>query len=298
MSDLYIAAALSADGVSGEYRPAPLAEGASRISGAGLAGLDIARHLDRPEQVAGVQSGELASVHSWELVTAVDGPGTRMTVFLSGCPLRCLYCHNPDTLEMRRGQMVPTAELIGRMERYRRIFARTGGGLTVSGGEPMMQPRVVARLLEAAKEQGIHTAMDTSGNLGWRCTDDMLGNLDLCLLDIKSGSEDVYGRVTGGFSLQPTIEFGQRLATAGVEVWVRFVLVPGLTDATDNVARVADLAAGIPTVSRVEVLPFHQMGRTKWEELGMQYQLSGVQPPSAEEVLDAQSIFRSRGLTV
>lgn len=218
-----------------------------------------------------------------------------MTTFLAGCPLSCLYCHNPDTMDMRRGTLVPTQELAERMYRYRRVFSRTGGGITISGGEPLMQPRGVARLLRAAKDNGIHTAIDTSGFLGWRCTDEMISDLDLVLLDIKSGDPGTYRRTTGQ-NLAPTVEFAQRLGEARVPVWVRFVLVPGLTDDLKNIEQVAAIAAAIPTLERVEVLPFHQMGRDKWESLGLNYELAGVKPPSAERTEQARDVFRSKGL--
>lgn len=265
------------------------------MTGAGLDGLERDENLSRDKQLAGLREGDLASVHSWELVTSVDGPGTRLTVFFSGCPLRCLYCHNPDTMDMRRGEKTPTAELISRMLRYERIFLRSGGGITLSGGEPLMQPRALAKILRAAKEAGIHTAIDTSGNLGSRCTDAMLADLDLCLLDIKSGVAETYTRTTGA-SLGPTKEFAARLGRAGVEVWVRFVLVPGLTDDPENIREVARIAAGIPTCTRVEVLPFHQMGRSKWADLGLEYQLEDTLPPSGAAVEAAREIFRAEGL--
>ena len=154
------------------------------------------------------------SVHSWELVTAVDGPGTRLTVFLAGCPLQCLYCHNPDTMQMRRGTDVTADEILARVARYRTVFAATGGGLTISGGEPLMQPAFVARLLRGAKAMGVHTTVDTSGFLGSQCTDAMLADIDLVLLDIKSGLPDTYRRVTGR-ALQPTLDFGRRLRESG-----------------------------------------------------------------------------------
>ncbi len=283
------------DGVTGEYAPAPSDHPYLRPAGKGMAGLDLLGDVERAEQAAMIHAGDLLSVHSWELVTAVDGPGTRMTTFLSGCPLSCLYCHNPDTMDMRRGNLVPTAELCRRIKRYKRIFDRTNGGITISGGEPLMQPRGLAKLLQFAKDNGMHTAIDTSGFLGWRCTDEMMSNLDLVLLDIKSGDPKTYRRTTNQ-DLAPTLAFAKRLGDAGVPVWARFVLVPGLTDAPDNVAEVARIASTIPSLERVEVLPFHQMGRDKWDSLGLPYELADTEPPSAEETEAAREVFRARGL--
>ena len=274
----------------------PVVGGSTVRTSAGTSGLDLSE-VDRAERIAMTRSGELGSVHSWELVTAVDGPGTRLTAFLAGCPLRCLYCHNPDTMQMRRGEPVLATELLNRVARYRAVFGVTGGGLTVSGGEPLMQPAFVARLLRGAKAMGIHTALDTSGFLGAACTDAMLDDIDLVLLDVKSGLPDTYRRVTGR-DLQPTLDFGRRLAARGIQIWVRFVLVPGLTDDPANVEAVADYVAGLATVTRVEVLPFHQMGRDKWASLGMRYELEDTPAPSPELVERVRDQFRSRALEV
>jgi len=274
----------------------PLVGGANARTHSGTAGLEIMQ-TDRSSTFAMVRAGDLGSLHSWELVTAVDGPGTRLTTFLAGCPLRCLYCHNPDTMEMRRGEPVPTDEVLGRLARYRPIFRATGGGLTISGGEPLMQPAFVRRLLRGAKELGVHTAIDTSGFLGTSCSDEMLEDIDLVLLDVKSGLPETYRRVTGR-DLQPTLDFGARLAEHGVEMWIRFVLVPGLTDEVANVAAVADYVATLATVSRVEVLPFHQMGRDKWASLGMTYELTDTPAPTPELVERVRTQFRERGLQV
>lgn len=274
----------------------PLVGGAAARTHAGTAGLGLTE-ADRSSTFAMVRAGDLGSVHSWELVTAVDGPGTRLTTFLAGCPLRCLYCHNPDTMQMRRGDPVLADEVLGRLARYRAIFKATGGGLTISGGEPLMQPAFVRRLLRGAKELGIHTAIDTSGFLGASCSDEMLDDIDLVLLDVKSGLPETYRRVTGR-DLQPTLDFGARLAERGVEIWVRFVLVPGLTDEVANVAAVADYVATLSTVTRVEVLPFHQMGRDKWASLGMDYELDETPPPTPELVERVRGQFRERGLAV
>lgn len=261
-----------------------------------LAGLPTALHLGRSDLLAAQRSGEVGSVHSWELVTAVDGPGTRMTTFLAGCPLRCLYCHNPDTMSARGGVPVFADDLLARISRYRGIFATTGGGITLSGGEVLAQPAFARRILRGAKELGVHTAIDTSGFLGRNADGAMLADVDLVLLDVKAGDEDTYRQVTGR-QLEPTLEFGRRVAALGIEIWVRFVLVPGLTDNLATIAQVADHAASFGSVSRVEVLPFHQLGTTKWDELGLDYALEGNRTPTAADVESARAVFRSRGLT-
>ncbi|MHB1063991.1 MAG: pyruvate formate-lyase-activating protein [Georgenia sp.] len=285
------------DGSNGEYEPVPEDAVPRLRRSAGTGGLAVAVEMGRSEHIAAVRAGEVGSLHSWELVTAVDGPGTRMTVFLAGCPLRCLYCHNPDTLKMKDGEPVAVDELLARVRRYLPVFRATGGGLTVSGGEPLMQPAFLARLLRGAKEMGVHTAIDTSGFLGAHASESLLDDVDLVLLDIKSGDPATYHRVTGR-DLQPTLDLGRRLADRGTEIWIRFVLVPGLTDAVENVDAVADHVVGLRTVSRVEVLPFHNMGKDKWERLGMAYELGETAVPDEALVERVRRQFRSRGLTV
>lgn len=251
----------------------------------------------RANTFAAMRAGELGSVHSWELVTAVDGPGTRMTLFLAGCVLRCKFCHNPDTWKMRDGAMHTIDEVMARITRYERIFKTVGGGVTISGGEPLMQPAFVAQVFRRCKELGIHTTIDTSGYLGARASDQLLDDTDLVLLDVKSGDPDIYQEVTG-VKLEPTLAFGRRLAAREKPIWIRFVLVPGLTDGYENVEAVAEYAASLATVQRVEVLPFHQMGRDKWQRLGINYELEDVEPPDADLVARVREQFRSRGLTV
>lgn len=268
-----------------------------RRTGAGLEGMAEAE-LERSERLAAIRAGEVASIHSWELVTAVDGPGTRLTVFFSGCPLRCVYCHNPDTMEMRRGQDVELEEMIARIKRYRTVFRASGGGITLSGGEVLMQPVFAGRVLRAATEMGIHTAIDTSGYLGAVAGDAFLADVDLVLLDVKSGSEESYRALTGR-PLQPTLDFGDRLARLGTTIWIRFVVVPGWTDEETNVEQVAEnVARWKDVVERVEVLPFHNMGQDKWDALGMDYKLRDAQPPRHEVVERVRGQFRARGLTV
>ena len=280
---------------AGELAFAPPAD---RHSGAGTWGLGELTELERSAQLKLMREGQLGSVHSWELVTAVDGPGTRMTIFMNGCPLRCLYCHNPDTFNMKDGKPVLAADLIKKIKRMRKVFKATGGGITISGGEVLMQRPFAENILMSAKSLGIHTCIDTSGFLGAHASDEFLDNVDLVLLDVKSGSEKVYRELTGR-ALQPTIDFGDRLSALGKKIWIRFVLVPGYTDAPDNIEKVADIVCRWRNVvERVEVLPFHQMGTDKWESLGYDYKLKDVHPPSKEATEAARDIFRARGLTV
>lgn len=269
----------------------------ARRHGAGIEGMSEAE-FERSDRLRAIREGTLASVHSWELVTAVDGPGTRMTVFFSGCPLRCLYCHNPDTLAMKDGQDVTLDELVARMKRYCSVFRASGGGITLSGGEVLMQPVFVEHLLQRAKAMGIHTAIDTSGFLGANASDEMLEQVDLVLLDVKAGDEERYRGLTGR-ALQPTIDFGDRLERLGKRIWIRFVVVPGWTDDYETVEKVADIVSRWPhAVERVEVLPFHNMGQDKWASLGMEYRLKGVGAPEPRVVDRVRDQFAVRGLRV
>jgi len=247
-----------------------------------------------------MREGTLGSIHSWELVTAVDGPGTRMTVFLNGCPLRCLYCHNPDTFLMKDGAPVSDTELLSRIARYRRIFRTTKGGITLSGGEVLMQPHFAKRILLGAKEMGVHTCIDTSGYLGANCDDEMLDAVDLVLLDVKSGDPETYKKATGR-DLAPTITFGDRIAArrGGPRNWVRFVFGSGLTDDPDNIRMVGEIVSRWKDViDRIEVLPFHQLGKDKWHSLGLEYQLEDAKAPTPAATEDVRNYFRSLGFEV
>lgn len=287
-----------ADGITGVVRLSP--EEGEKVRGA-AAGLGTDNDLDgytRSELMQARRSGDVALVHSWELVTAVDGPGTRMTMFMSGCPLRCQYCHNPDTMEMKVGTLERIEDVVKRIKRYKPVFKASGGGLTISGGEPLFQIAFARRLLKEVHDAGIHTTIDTSGYLGARLRDEDLDNIDLVLLDVKSGDEETYKKVTRR-ELQPTIDFGDRLNAIGKPVWIRFVVVPGLTDGPENVANVARIVSRWKSnVERVEVLPFHNMGADKWHELGYPYTLKDTKPPKPEDVEAIREVFRKEGFVV
>lgn len=287
-----------ADGITGVVRLSP--EEGEKVRGA-AAGLGTDNDLDgytRSELMQARRSGDVALVHSWELVTAVDGPGTRMTMFMSGCPLRCQYCHNPDTMEMKVGTLERIEDVVKRIKRYKPVFKASGGGLTISGGEPLFQIAFARRLLKEVHDAGIHTTIDTSGYLGARLRDEDLDNIDLVLLDVKSGDEETYKKVTRR-ELQPTIDFGDRLNAIGKPVWIRFVVVPGLTDSPENVANVARIVSRWKSnIERIEVLPFHNMGADKWHELGYPYTLEDTKPPKPEDVEAIREVFRKEGFVV
>lgn len=287
-----------ADGITGVVTLSP--ESGERVRGV-AASLGTDHELDeitRPELMEARRTGDIALVHSWELVTAVDGPGTRMTMFMSGCPLRCQYCHNPDTMEMKTGTLERVDDVVKRIKRYKPVFQASGGGLTISGGEPLFQIAFTRRVLKEVHDAGIHTTIDTSGFLGSRLRDEDLDNIDLVLLDVKSGDEETYQRVTRR-QLQPTLDFGDRLNAIGKPVWIRFVVVPGLTDSAENVENVASIVARWKSnVERVEVLPFHNMGKDKWEGLDMTYHLADTKPPKPEDVEKVRDVFRAKGLEV
>jgi len=235
-------------------------------------------------------------VHSLEIGSFVDGPGTRFVVFLAGCPLRCLYCHNPDACRIS-GDRSDSDEIVAKIARTARLLSAGGGGVTVSGGEPLAQAGFALDILKGASALGLHTALDTSGFLGDRVTDEMLDTLDLVLLDIKSFDPVTYREVTG-VDVEPTLRLARRLSDACKPMWIRFVLVPGLTDDPANVAGLARFVAGLSSVERVEIVPFHQMGRNKWEELGLPYRLSETKPPTADEMRRVKELFEAEGVRV
>ena len=233
-------------------------------------------------------------VEAVETCGAVDGPGVRYVVFTKGCPLRCQYCHNPETQGPAIGEPTTAAEVLADVARYKPFLKR--GGLTVSGGEPLLQPAFVHALFKGAKELGLHTALDTSGFLGPRASDELLQDTDLVLLDIKSGRPSTYKAVTG-VQLEPTLEFARRLDKLGNKMWIRFVLVPGLTDCDENIDSVARFVATLEHVDRVEVLPFHKMGENKYEESGKAYSLADTPSPDAADMERARAIFARHGIT-
>jgi pyruvate formate lyase activating enzyme len=240
-------------------------------------------------------TGDMGFLHSFTTGSTVDGPGVRVVAWTSGCQFRCLYCHNPDTWTMTNGIPVTLQQATEELHKYRHGLKTMSGGFTLSGGEPLMQDRFAAKLLAAAQAMGVHTALDTNGSLGHRLTDAELETINLVLLDIKSWDNERHRQVTG-MEVGPVLNFARRLAARKRPVWLRFVLVPGLTDDPETVGQIARFAGGLGNVERVDVLPFHQMGRFKWSKLKLDYKLNEVQPATEEAVATACSRFRAEGL--
>jgi len=254
--------------------------------------VNLSKGLPETDVQSALESGDMGFLHSFTTGSTVDGPGVRVVAWTTGCGWRCRYCHNPDTWTMRNGYPISVAKAAEEIGKYRHGLKVMAGGLTVSGGEPLMQNRFVVKLLTAAKKMGVHTTIESNGFFGERLSDWDLEQIDLVMLGIKTWGKERHEELTGR-DIEPTLAFARRLAAHKRKIWVRFVLVPNLTD---DLGKIAEFAAGLGNVERVEVLPFHQMGRYKWHELGIRYHLEKTEPPTTESVDRALEVFRSAGL--
>jgi pyruvate formate lyase activating enzyme len=257
--------------------------------------VNLGKNVPESDVRTALATGDMGFLHSFTTGATVDGPGVRVVAWTTGCQMRCLYCHNPDTWTMSNGIPVTLARATEELRKYRRGLKVMSGGLTISGGEPLMQHRFVVKLFTAAKGMGIHTALDTNGYLGERLTDADLEQIDLVILDLKTWDSERHRHLTG-VDVGPIHAFARRLAARGRKIWVRYVLVPGLTDDPEDMAKTAGFAGGLGTVERVDVLPFHQMGKYKWQKLGIEYTLGNVEPPDMDEIERAVGVFRAAGL--
>ena len=258
--------------------------------------LHVGLSPDAPEEadIDADADGVFGYAHSYETASRYDGPGLRIVLFVSGCLLRCSYCHNPDTWHLKDGTYVSAQHVINRLGKFAAPLRALDGGLTISGGEVLVQLGFTRRILAGAKRMGLHTAIETSGFLGDRADDKYLSFVDLVLLDIKSSNPQTYRRATGR-ELYPTLRFAERLAAMGKPVWVRFTLVPGLTDDPENVDGIAQFVAPMKNVEWVEVQPFHQLGAFKWKAMNLEYKHADTPPPSRDLVGRVIEQFRSAG---
>jgi pyruvate formate lyase activating enzyme len=243
-----------------------------------------------------LKTGDMGFLHSYTTGSAVDGPGIRVVAWTTSCMFRCRYCHNPDTWTLNNGIPVTLDRAIEGVRKYANGLKMMHGGFTLSGGEPLMQARFAARLLDAVKKMGVHTAIETNGFYGDHLSDDELKNIDLVILDMKAFTSEQHERVTGIKDNEEVKLFARRLAALRRPMWLRYVLVPGLTDDDDEMRQMAEFAASLGVVERVEILPFHQLGEYKWARLKLDYQLMDTKPPSGELIAHAIGIFQEAGL--
>ena len=239
-------------------------------------------------------------IHSIETCGTVDGPGIRYILFMQGCPLRCLYCHNPDTWRFGEGKEVTAREIVEEAKKYKSYMRFSGGGLTVTGGEPLMQPDFVRELFKLCRAAGIHTALDTSGYARLTLAEEVLPYTDLLLLDLKSFNPDTFRQITGTevnrtkLLLETTAQKMYADGKGGlrhIPVCIRFVLVPGVSDNWDDIAAMGRYLRQFQNIERVDILPFHKMGEYKWAALGYDYALTNTPPPSAGDVRRAQELL-------
>lgn len=243
------------------------------------------------------------NVHSIETFGTVDGPGIRYVVFTQGCMLRCQYCHNPDTWDIGKGKVMTVDQIMQDLESYLPFFQASGGGITVTGGEPLLQIDFVTALFKACKKKGIHTTLDTSA--GCYNTEesfqlklnDLLEHTDLVLLDLKHMDENEHKKLTGRSNVQ-VLQFARLLSDKKVPVWIRHVLVPGVTDSVEHLEQLSDFIHTLYNVEKIEVLPYHKLGVYKWSTLGYKYPLEGVEPPTAESVQQANDILKKEPVKV
>lgn len=234
-------------------------------------------------------------IHSIETFGTVDGPGTRFVIFFQGCPMRCLYCHNPDTWEMNAGTEMTSDELLQKYENNKAFYAH--GGLTVTGGEPLMQIDFLLELFEKAKKAGIHTCIDTSGisyhpdnHLYNEKLDRLMGYTDLVMLDIKHIDPIEHKKLTA----QPNegiLAFAKYLDSKNVDIWIRHVVVPGITDDENYLHKLGLFIGKLKNLKALDVLPYHDMGKVKYEQLGMDYVLKDTKPMSKEGALEAKKVI-------
>jgi pyruvate formate lyase activating enzyme len=224
----------------------------------------------------------MASIHSIETMGLVDGPGVRFVAFLQGCALRCQYCHNPDTWKLKDGQEISVEELLNKVKRYKAYFKTSGGGVTLSGGEPLLQPQFAAEFFRKCNEEEIHTALDTSG-YGLGDYDEILKYTDLVILDLKHIDKIGYKKITG-FGMDRFNQFLQAVRDNNKKIWIRHVVVPGINDTSEHIAKLANYINGLENVENVEILPYHIHGVNKYKEMNLEYKLEGVPPLSFEKL--------------
>lgn len=236
-------------------------------------------------------SNLIGRVHSFETFGAVDGPGIRFVIFMQGCSLQCKYCQNRDTWEINAGNQYSAEELLNKILKYKNYFLSSGGGVTVSGGEPLLQYKFLIELFTLLKKENIHTAIDTSGNVD--LTDDMkklIDLTDLFLLDIKCINDEICKKLTG-VSNKKELAFAKYLSSINKPTWIRQVIVPTITDRTEDLLALKDFLSTLTNVEKIELLPYHDLGKSKWIKLGLKYELENIRVANNNDIEYAKRIL-------
>lgn len=236
-----------------------------------------------------------AAVHSFETAGTLDGPGIRFVLFLHGCPMRCIFCHNPDTWAAGAKKLMSAEEIFAEVKKYSAFFASSGGGVTVSGGEPLMQPDFLIEFLELLKRNSVHSAIDTCGYTDLDAkAEKIIGLSDMFLFDVKHADPDGHIAITGKSAEKPR-KFLERICEAGKRVWIRCVLVNGITAGTEYAEKLGEYLKPFgDKIGRIELLPYHTLGVQKWRELGLDYKLEGVEPTSPETTAEFRKILQGK----
>jgi len=238
----------------------------------------------------------IGRIHSFESCGTVDGPGIRFITFFQGCLMRCLYCHNRDTWDTHGGKEITVEELMKDVLSYRHFMNASGGGVTASGGEAILQAAFVRDWFRACKAEGIHTCLDTNGFVRRYdpVIDELLDVTDLVMLDLKQINDDIH-QILVGVSNHRTMDFARYLAKKGIRTWIRYVIVPGYTDDDDSAHRLGEFTRDMKNVEKIELLPYHELGKHKWTAMGEEYKLDGVKPPKADTMDRIKHILEGYG---
>ncbi len=235
--------------------------------------------------------GIMGNIHSFETCGTVDGPGIRFVVFLQGCCLRCKYCHNPDTWHSQNGSLYSADAIVKKAKRYKAYMNASGGGVTITGGEPLLQVDFLGDLLSKLKQENINTAVDTSGYISnTESIVNILESVDLVLLDLKTMNEAVHKELTSG-DLNVVLNFARFLKTINKKTWIRHVLIPGINDSEDDLKELGKFIASLSNVEKLEILPFHQLGEYKWKSLGYKYEFADIPSAGNDDIMRAKQIL-------
>ncbi|HGJ5855005.1 pyruvate formate lyase 1-activating protein [Arsenophonus nasoniae] len=238
----------------------------------------------------------VARIHSFESCGTVDGPGIRFIVFFQGCLMRCLYCHNRDTWDTHGGKEITVEELMKEVVSYRHFMNASGGGVTASGGEAILQAEFVRDWLRACQQQGIHTCLDTNGFVRRydKVIDELLDVTDLVMLDLKQLDDNIHKNLVG-VSNHRTLEFARYLAKRGQKTWIRYVVVPSWSDDDQSAHLLGQFTRDMHNIEKIELLPYHELGKHKWLAMGEEYQLADIKPPTTETMERVKHILQGYG---